>query len=416
MNALMNFLQKRVVPASNKFASLSFMVVLRNAVSTIIPLMVVGAIGTFLANIPFEGIANLLAPAVPFFNAIATVTSNICGLVIAAAIGYFAAQHYDLDGFFGIVTSLACFFAASLTDELTIDTSVFGASGIFTAIIIGFISIYISYLCKKYHIEIKMPSSVPPMVSVSFSVILSMAISVTLILLIRIGLNVNINDSITWLLSPIANGLGTLPGLLIYSFFGSLLFICGINPAVIFGFLVPIMSLSYEANAAAMASGQLPTHFVTWGMYTIMCCGGTGSTLGLTILTVFSKSKAYKTLGRISIVPSFFNINEPMIYGFPVMFNPILLVPFIIVPMINIASTWFLMSANIIGRAYVDLPWSTPPIFNGFFMSGGDIRTAIWTGCLILISVVCYYPFFKVAEKGEIAREKEAEEAEAVTA
>ncbi|MDF9824830.1 PTS system cellobiose-specific IIC component [Breznakia sp. PF5-3] len=412
MKKFSEFLQNKLVPITNKFAQLPFMIVLRNSVMTIVPLMIVGAIGTFMTNIPFEGIAKVVEPAAPFFSSLATVTANISGLVVAIAIGYFGAKHYKLDSIFGITTSVASFFAATLTPDLVIDTSTFGASGMFTAMIVGFFSVYIIHLCKKYHIEIKMPDGVPPMVAGSFSVIIALAISVSLVLLVRIGLDFDINAAITELFSPIANGLNTLPGYLLYSLLACLLFICGINPAVIIGFLIPVMAMNGEANAAAVAAGTQPEGFVTWGMYTIMCCGGTGSTIGLTILALFSKAKVHKTLGKISIFPGAFNINEPIIYGFPIMFNPIMIIPFILVPVINITSTWLLMSANIIGRPFVEIPWSTPPIFNGFLMSGGDLRTAVWTGVLVLISVACYYPFFKIAEKQELLNEQEEATAE----
>lgn len=406
MNKFMEVLQNKLVPATNKFAKLSFMAILRNSVMVIIPLMIVGAVGTLMANLPFEGLAAMVEPAVPFFNALATVTSNISGFAVAMSVGYFGAQHFGLDPIFSVMSSVASFFAATLTEELTINTEIFGATGMFTAIIIGFISTYILHLCKKYRIEIRMPAGVPTMVSSSFSSIIALGISVILILGIRIGFNLDINHLIQTIFSPISNGLNSLPGLLLYAFCASLLFLCGINPGVIAGFLIPIFAMNTEANAAALAAGNQPTGFVTWGMYTILCAGGTGATIGLTVLSFFSKAKVYKTLGRISILPGLFNINEPMIFGFPIMFNPIMMVPFILTPMFNVTTTWLLMEANIIGRISVEIPWTTPPIINGYLMSAGDIRTALWTGILVLASCAIYYPFFKVAERQELANEK----------
>lgn len=406
MNSFMDVLQNKLVPATNKFAKLSFMVILRNSVMVIMPLMIVGAVGTLMSNLPFEGLATMVEPAVPFFSALATVTANISGFAIAISVGYFGAQHFQIDPIFSILASVSSFFSATLTAELAINTEIFGASGMFTAIIIGFISTYILHLCKKYRIEIRMPEGVPPMVASSFSSIIALGISVILVLIVRIGLNLDINTIIQTIFSPLTNGLNTLPGFLLYSISACLLFLCGINPGVIIGFLIPILSLNAEANAAALAAGNLPSGYVTWGMYTIMCAGGTGSTIGLTLLSLFSKAKVYKTLGRISILPGLFNINEPMIFGFPIIFNPIMMVPFILTPVINITATWFLMEANIIGRICVDIPWSTPPIVNGYLMSAGDFRFAIWTGLIVLISTAIYYPFFKVAERQELANEK----------
>lgn len=410
MNAFSTIMENKIVPVANKFSKISFMIVLRNASMSIMPLMIVGAIGTLLTNLPFESLAKLVEPTNTFFTALTTVTSNIAGLVMAISIGYFSAQHYRVDPLFGMVTALSAFLAATLTPELTIDTANFSATGIFTAIIVGFLSIYIVYICKKYKIEIKMPEGVPPMVASSFSTILSLAISVLLVLGIRIGFNLDLNASITNLLSPIAIGLNSLPGLIVYSFFGSLLFACGINPAVILGFLIPIFALNSEANAAAVAAGLQPNGFVTWGIYTFMCYGGTGATLGLVILMLRSKVESYQVLGKIGIVPSLFNINEPIIYGFPIIFNPIMLIPFIFTPIINISLSYLLMQLNIIGRPWVEIPWATPPIFNGFLMTGGDVKAAIWSGLLVLISIACYYPFFKIAEKQALLNQEEIKE------
>jgi PTS system, lactose/cellobiose family IIC component len=410
MKKFTEFLQKKMVPGANKFAQIPFVVILRNTVMVVIPLMILGAICTFMTNIPFPAIAEIVEPTAPFFQALASVTSGVAGLATAMAMGYFGAQKYKLDVIFGVITASVSFLAATLSGDMGIGVENFGASGMFTALIVGYISIYILYLCKKYRIEIRMPEGVPPMVAGSFSVIISLGLALALILALRIGLNIDINQAILGLFEPLVTSLNTLPGILLYSLIASIIYICGINPAILASFLIPIFAMSSEANAVAVAAGQAPEQFVTWGMYTIITMGGTGVTLGLVILCMFSKSKTMKTLGRISILPSLFNINEPVVYGFPIMFNPIMLIPFILVPMINISSTWLLMEMNVIGRAFVDIPWTTPTIFNGFLMTGGNIATAIWTGVLVLISLVCYYPFFKIAEAQELAREQKSNE------
>jgi len=406
MKKFTEFLQKNIVPGANKFAQIPFVVILRNSVTIVIPLMILGAISTFMTNIPFPWLAEIVAPTTTFFSALSSVTSGVAGLVTAMAMGYFGSQKYKLDPIFGVITALLAFLAATLSPEMGIGVENFGASGMFTALIVGYISIYILHLCKKYHIEIKMPDGVPPMVASSFSVIISLGLALALILALRIGLNIDINATILSLFEPLVASLNTLPGILTYSLIASIIYICGINPAILASFLIPIFAMSSEANAIAVAAGQAPEQFVTWGMYTIITMGGTGVTIGLVILCLFSKSKVLKTLGRISILPSLFNINEPVVYGLPIMFNPIMFIPFILVPMINISSTWLLMEMNVIGRAFVDIPWTTPPIFNGLLMTGGDIVTAIWTGVLVLISIVCYYPFFKIAEAQELSNEE----------
>ncbi|WP_312503712.1 PTS sugar transporter subunit IIC [Lacrimispora sp.] len=402
MNRLLDFLQKRIVPIANKFQQIPFIIVLRNSMLAIIPLMIVGAIGTFITNMPFPWLNNLLEPVKPFFNALTLTTSNISGLVVALVIGFNTARHFKLDPICGIIISLAAFFAATLTDEGAFNTEVFGANGIFTAILVGYLSVCIMHLCKKYNIEIKLPDSVPTNVSASFSTILSLAISLAIFLFIRNGLGIDINSVVTTIFSPMVNILNSLPGLMLLSLCMSLFFSIGINPIVFIGMLIPILTINGQLNAQVVANGKIPGELVTWGMETIMCLGGTGATIGLVLLLTQSKSQVFKKLGRMGLAPSLFNINEPIVYGVPVIFNPIIIIPFIITPLVNIASTWFLMSNNVIGRAFIDIPWTTPPIINGFLMSGGDWRTTIWTGILVLVSVAIYYPFFKIAEKQQL--------------
>jgi len=403
------FLQKKLLPAANKYAQFPFINVLRNSVMTIIPLMVLGAIGTFMTNIPFKGIAEAVVPLYPFFNGLSLVTANLSGLLVAISVGYFAAIQYKLDGILGITASLTSFMATQLSEEITIMTANFGATGIFTAIVTGFIAVYIIHLCNKYHLEIKMPDGVPPMVTGTFSLLIPLFISVALFLGMRIGLGLDVNALIMMLFSPLSKVFGTMLGMILYTLFGSLLFLCGINTAVIFGFLIPILSLSTEVNVAAVAAGGLPPALTTWGMVTIVLMGGTGATLGLAVLMAFfAKSNMYKTLGRIALIPSFFNINEPLLYGFPIVFNPVMAIPFIVTPIVNAVTTWLLMSANIIGRAYVDIPWTTPPGISGFLASGGDFRTMIWSIVLVGISMVIYYPFFRISDKAALEKEEAA--------
>jgi len=412
MNKFTEILQNKFVPVANKFAKLSFMVILRNSVMIIMPLVIVGAIGTFLANIPFEAAAKFMEPAVPFFNALSVVTTSISGIAISIAVGYNAANHYDLDPISGISVSLASFIAATLTPEFTFNTNTFGSIGIFTAVIVGFISVNIIRLCKKYRFEIHMPKGVPPMVEASFSAITSLAISVVIFLLLNVVVGLDINQLVLDILSPLLTGLNSLPGLLIYVVLCSLLFSMGINSAVIFGAIAPIFTMNSEINVALVATGNAPTQFVTWGMTTFWMAGGCGYAIGLALLLLFSKSKMQKTLGKLAIVPAMFNINEPIIYGLPIMFNPIMIIPFIVIPAVIVSVTWILMSSGIIGVAYIDIPWTTPPILSAYLASGGNIATTLWSVVCVIISVAGYFPFLRIMDKQALANEL-SEESEA---
>lgn len=406
MNKLTQFLQKTLMPAANKFAQLTLLSIIRNAIMIIIPLTIVGSIGMLLANLPFEAAANFLAPAYPFLNGLYAATSGIMGLAVAMSMGYFTAQRYELNRTFGALTSLVAFLAAQLTEEIAISIDNFGAAGITTAIILGYFSVYLSCLFKRFKIEIRMPDSVPSMVADSFSPIISMLASTAIVLALRLGLGMDINAGLGWLMSPLTNIVGTLPGIVIIAVLCCIFFVCGINPAVLDGISVPVLLMNLELNAAAVAAGGAATHIANYSFYTLAMVGGTGATIGLAILCLLSKSKRYSALGKLAIVPGLCNINEPLIFGVPIMFNPVMAIPFILTSIVNCVSTWVLMQVGLISIPYIMAPWTLPPVIMGFAATGGDWRAAVWSGVLVLISIVIYYPFFKALERQELEKER----------
>lgn len=140
-----------------------------------------------------------------------------------------------------------------------------------------------------------------------------------------------------------------------------------------------------------------------------MCIGGTGSTLGLVIAMLRSKSKVYKSLGKMALPSGIFGINEPVIFGFPIVMNPLMMIPFVLTPMILGTLTYILMYFNIIGRVVFTVPWTIPPIIGPYLATNGNIPAAIWSACTIVISYLIYLPFFKQAEKIQLALELDSE-------
>src|SRR5699024_6166631 len=163
----------------------------------------------------------------------------------------------------------------------------------------------------------------------------------------------------------------------------------GINSAVVIGVFQAFLTSNSLANEAAHAAGESIPYIATNSVDTMIWAGGTGATIGLVILMVFtSKSKMMKTLGRISIWPGIFNINEPVIFGIPIAFNPLFLIPFVITPGIIAGLTYLLMSTGIIAMPILgNIPWTLPPIVAGYAMSGGAISTTIWSALIVLISL-----------------------------
>ena len=175
----------------------------------------------------------------------------------------------------------------------------------------------------------------------------------------------------------------------------------------------PIWLALTADNAAAFGAGEAIPHIINFQFYAnFMKVGGFGGTLGLAIiLLLFAKSKQYKTLGRLAIGPGIFGINEPLIFGIPIVLNPIMMIPFILNPLILATVAYFAMASGIVPLTNgTNIPWTTPPIIAGFLVSG-------WKGALlnvvqIGISILLYYPFFKSVDRIALQNEKEQEKTE----
>ena len=138
--------------------------------------------------------------------------------------------------------------------------------------------------------------------------------------------------------------------------------------------------------------------------------GGGGATLPLVFLMMRSKDKGFRSLGKLCLAPGIFQINEPVVFGVPLVMNPLMMIPYVLVTEFLTITTYGLMYFNIISRPFVNVPWTMPPVLTQYFMTGGDIRAAIWGVISIFIAGAIYYPFFKVMERQELAIQKANEE------
>jgi len=132
-----------------------------------------------------------------------------------------------------------------------------------------------------------------------------------------------------------------------------------------------------------------------------------GCTIGLAILLAFTAKSEYGSkLGKAIIMPSIFNINEPVIFGVPIVLNPVMMIPFIVTPMINATIAWFVTKAGLVGAVTITAPWTLPGPIGAFMATGGDWRAAVLNIVLIGVSVICYYPFVKIYDKNELDKEQ----------
>ena len=411
---MINFIENKFVPILIKIGENKILVAIRNGITLTLPFTITGSIFLILANLPIPGWSEFLGPFADKLSAPVSVTFGAIGIISAIGISYNLAKQYKLDAISCSTVTLVVFLLAQLDSTYKLNVDNLGAAGLFSAIILSIMTVHIIHFFISRNIVIKLPDGVPPAVAQSFASLVPGAVSITLIWFIRIILNFDINSFFTWLLSPLVMGLGTLPGMLVLIFLISILWCCGIHgDNVLSGITSPIFLKYIAENTQAYLHHQPIPHITADGFYIVfMCIGGTGATLGLVLSMLKSKSKLYKSVGELSLPSAIFCINEPVIFGFPVVFNPIMMIPFTLTPMILCTMTYGLMYFNIIGRPVLQIPWTMPPIFAAYFVTGGNIPAVIWSICTIVISVAVFLPFFKMAEKKQLEKENSEREEE----
>lgn len=280
-----------------------------------------------------------------------------------------------------------------------------GTSGIFIAIVMAIVATQLYFVCVRRNCVVKMPETVPLGVSRSFTALIpTFVIAFTIIILngILIYFGTDIFDIIGVPFTFVTNLTKSWLGIMVILFLIHALWVVGIHGASIIGaFITPIML----ANMAENASGS---HIPFAGEFnnSLVILGGSGSTLFMTFfIAFFAKSSQLKILGRASVVPAIFNINEPVIFGMPIVYNPYLAIPFLLAPMACGTLGYFAINSGFMNPIIALVPWPSPAGLGAFIGTGGDYKAAIIAIFSAILALLIYLPFVKLYDnklfKGE---------------
>ena len=428
MNSFTSFLEVKLMPFATKFSTQRHLKAIRDAFISIMPITLAGGIVSVISAAPVtENTTNgfLLAWAsfasnnATILSWINAITMGAMSLYIVVALSSFLAKSYKLDNLLPILLSLCGFVLTSVApielgfDSKSVEISYLDGKGILAAIFISILTVELYRKMREKNFgRIKLPDSVPASLSETFA---SLCPGIVIIALYSVLFIIFYNMQTTmpgWIyttLAPAFTIADSLPATVIMTAFVQLFWFFGVHDAAFAGILAPIRESGLSVNAAAKLAGEtMPRVFTTpfWVYFVII--GGCGSGLALAILLCRSKSKQLKTVGRVGLIPAFFNISEPIIFGVPLMLNPIFFIPFILTSTCNCLIAYVCTSLGLIGKSFAMLSWNMPSIFGGF-LSTMDIRALILVVALIVLDAVIYFPFFKVQEK-ELLKKENAEE------
>ena len=408
-NAFEAFMSKYLTPLANKMDKQVHLSAIKKSMVALTPLLIIGS----FCLIP-EAIPNMIGESHPISVWILNnldiiyipynVGMALMSVYVTAFIAYHLANSYkqDVPGSISMAMIAYLMMAVQYTEDGGIDTTFFGPKGLFASMFAAIIAVELFRWCKNKHFTIKVPESVPDFVSRSFEMIPISVIIIGFFLIVRI-ICVNVFNTMpplifTNLLSPLV---GSMDNPFAYTFLRMLqclLFFFGIHPSVLSPITSPISTQFLAENVAAQQAGLALPHFFcpgpesAFGNFT-----GTGVTFGLVFWCLLSKNKALKQIGRVALIPALFGINEPILFGAPVVLNPIFFIPYVIFGgLIGSFGAWAMYLGIMAKSIY------TPP-YVGVFLEGYltnlDFMSIFVNAAQMLASVLIWYPFFKIYEK-----------------
>ena len=380
---------------------------IRAALIRTIPLIIIGSLPLILTSLPVESLANVMAPYAEKLNILYAMTMNFMTLYLAISLGSELARMYEeLDAVIVSIVTVACYIITvapvNLADNV-LDVTGFSAKGMFTLFVVAIIVVEFMHFTYKHNIIIRLPKSVPHGIAQSFASLLPMALLLVFFWMLRVIIGFDLNSVLNMVVSPLLAVTDTWYAALICALLLQLLWFVGIHGGsfTVWGVMYPFLLANIADNAAAVAAKEAVPHILTEPFfYSWTMIGGVGMTLPLVIIWMRSRSAHLKEVARLSLIPGIFCVNEPVMFGVPIVLNPLMFLPFVfLTSVLGTMYGYVLTAIGWISPAYVQIPWTTPPLLQPYLSTGGDWRNVIAQAVLFVIMGIIWYPFAKLYEK-----------------
>ena len=404
-------LQEKLIDAlgsfATKFNSYRYIMAIKSAFITLMPVIIVGAFSVLISNMvldPKNGLASFqslsfLATLKPITSALNYATLNFLNIGAVFLIGIELGRINGIKSLFPGLLAVICFICVTPTTvEMLVDGEMHvvkdvllrqfsDTRSLFLGMFIAILSVEIyCWLENRKGLKIRMPDTVPPNVAASFSALIPAIITTTAIATLGFVFHqltgMYLYDAVYQVVQqPLERVVQSLPGILLLMFVAQLFWVIGIHGNQM---IKPIRE--------PLLLGAITDVY--------MSIGGSGLTIGLLIaVMIATKRKEMKEIAKLSIGPGLFNINEPVIFGMPIMLNPILAIPFIITPLVTGSIGYFATVTGFAGKAVVMVPWTTPPLINAWLSTAGSMGAVITQLICIVTAVIIYLPFVKIASR-----------------
>ncbi|ELY4803446.1 PTS sugar transporter subunit IIC [Cronobacter malonaticus] len=423
--SMVHVIENKITPLAGAMGSQRHVVAIRDGFLAALPFMIIGSFLLVFIFPPFSPDTQIgfcrawLDLSLKYREQLMlpfNLSMGVMTFFISVGIGASLGKHYKLDPIMtGLLAFMAFLLVAAPYKDGQISTQYFSGQGIFTALITAIYASEMYAFLKRHNITIRLPKEVPTGVARSFEILIPVVVIVftlhPLNLLIESTTGMILPEAIMHLLSPLVAASDSLPAILISVLICQILWFAGIHGALIVtGIMNPFWMANLSANQAALAAGQALPHIYLQGFWDhYLLIGGVGSTLPLAFLLLRSRAVHLRTIGKMGVVPSMFNINEPILFGAPVIMNPVFFLPFILVPMVNAVLAWTATKLGWLAQVVSLTPWTTPAPIGASWAANWAFSPVIMCLICMVMSALMYYPFVKAYER-TLQKQEEAQE------
>ncbi|EOW9528262.1 PTS cellobiose transporter subunit IIC [Bacillus cytotoxicus] len=425
MQKFIAFMEKYIVPVAGRIGSQRHLAAIRDGFIAVMPLILVGALASLVNGFPSEVFQNFMKDTFgevwkDIGGGMWTGSFAILALSVAFTTAYNLGKSYNVDGLSaGLISFCSLIILTPVTPkEGGLNFLWTGAQGLFVAIIVALLVTEVFRFFVQREITLKMPDGVPPAVIRSFAALVPAFVILTVVSFITLAVKLagtSVHEFIFHTLQvPLQNLAGSLPSAIIVVLFVHVLWFFGLHgPNIVAGIIEPLYLPALEKNIKLSQDGtsafDVPNIVTKPFFDTFVYLGGSGATLAfLVVVLIVAKSAQLRGVSRLSIGPGTFNINEPVIFGTPIILNPILFVPFIITPIVLVITSYTALYFGWVPKTVAMIPWATPPVISGYLVTGGHISGAILQLFNFVLAMVIYYPFVVLCDRSVVRTEKAA--------
>lgn len=382
----------------------------RDGVVGSLPLILLGSLFLLLAQPPWPALSRFLpaAPLLAGYSACAGLVSIYACVATALSLS----RRRETDPVAASTTALAVFLVAQHPVNRMLPMGTLGAAGLFPAFAAAIFAVETLHAFNRRNWGIKLSGGAPDVVVRSFAALLPTITCVALVWLVVHVLGVDLASGITALFRPLLLGGDSLAAVIVVVLIDSALWLVGVHGLSVLAAVRPLWLAALAENMAAASAGQKPPHVFTQEFFIWFTWqGGSGVTLAFALLLLFAKSRQLRLVGRAGVVPAIFNINEPLLFGAPVVMNGKLAPPFVIAPAVLVTTTWLAMRAGVVKAPYIEVVWTLPAPVGAFLSTGGDGRAVALQLANLALALLIWWPFVRRYDRALLTAESAAPQA-----